>query len=322
METVNATLTEDTGSPEPFTLVLLLIIEILAIACTFIILPYFFFHWQSMITKALHNHAIFLLIIISFLYITMDLPFNIHYYRVGYDYPRTSLFCLWWHWFDFTLLVSSLFLTATASIQRHILIFNSNSLRVRRARWIKHYIPLIICLIYPPIFYLAIVFFYPCVTEMDEDSRVCSDPCYSDERILSYFEWIFNIISPVVIIVLANIALVYRVIRTMRELRRRQSSTWQKHKKLTLQLFAFSSLYVLGWGPATLVNIVEKFFIPDLFDVKPNLYYINNSNYFICPLQCCICIFALPDLMNFIKIKLMRILKKSATTPIQTISRT
>ncbi len=130
--------------------------------------------------KVLHNHAIFLLMIISLLYITFDLPFIISYYHLHYDRFRTRSFCLWWYWLDYTLVLISLFLTATASIQRHILVFNARWLHGTRRRWILHYIPLIFCIFYPSLFYFILIFFYSCVTSFDDETLSCPFPCYSN----------------------------------------------------------------------------------------------------------------------------------------------
>jgi hypothetical protein len=156
--------TKDNGSVYIITFILLLIIEIPSILCTIFILIFVYFNWHLIMIKVLHNHAIFLLMIISLLYITFDLPFIISYYHLHYDRFRTRSFCLWWYWLDYTLVLISLFLTATASIQRHILVFNARWLHGTRRRWILHYIPLIFCIFYPSLFYFILIFFYSCVT--------------------------------------------------------------------------------------------------------------------------------------------------------------
>ena len=136
-----------------------------------------------MITKALHNHSVILLIIVSLFYSTLDLPFTISNYHLGYDRFRTSSFCHWWYWIDYTLLATSLILTATASVQRHILIFNIHWLRIRRTRWLFHFIPLIISTLYPASLYIGLIYFYPCQTVNDEESLTCPDACYSSNII-------------------------------------------------------------------------------------------------------------------------------------------
>lgn len=318
MENENTTITpnENVESVYLITFILLLIVEILSSVCILIILPYFFCHWHSMMTKALHNHVIFLLIIVSFIYVTIDLPFIMNYYRLGYDNFRKPSFCLAWYWLDYTLLSVSLYLTAAGSVQRHMLVFNSYWLRIHRKRWLLHFIPLIFCVIYPSLFYFISVFFYPCVILFDKDSLSCPFPCYTDALIISYVDWILHTIFPVMIIVVANIALMYRVIYSTQKIRQRRIRTWQKQKKLTLQLLAFSSLYIIGWSPSVVISIVETFFLPNLYNERPELYYINNSSYFVCPLQPIICFFSLPKLTKFVKSKLKR---KQPVTPTTTL---
>ena len=283
------------------TYILLLIVEIPAVICTCLILIFIRINWDSIMTRVLHNHAIFLLMIISLFYTTLDLPFIISHYRLGYDIYRTTSFCTYWYWLDYTLITSSLFLTAIASIQRHILVFNSRWLRQSRLRRILHYFPLAFCLIYPMTFYIFAIVLYPC---RPTEETYCSFPCYSDDFILFYIDWIINVILPIFIIVIANIFLICRAIYSMEKFSHHQTQTWRKRRKLILQLFAFSTLYVIGWGPSTLISIIETLFLPDLFLYTPNLYYINNSSYFVCPLQPFICLFALPELLKYLKRKL------------------
>jgi hypothetical protein len=116
----------------------------------------------------------------------------------------------------------------------------------------------------------------------------------------------FNVIFPVVVIVIANIVLICRAIYSIEKFRRPQSRIWKKRRKLILQLLAFSSLYVIGWGPSTVISIIHMFFLPNLYENTPDLYYINNSSYFVCPLQPFICLFALPELVKLIKSKVKR----------------
>ncbi|CAF3932146.1 unnamed protein product, partial [Rotaria sordida] len=163
-----------------------------------------------MIIKALHNHVIFLLIVISLLYTTVDLPFTLNSQRIGYDNPQTLSFCRWWYWIDWTLLVISLYLTATASIQRHILIFNNHWLRINKIRLILHYIPLIFCIFYPAMFYLICIYFYPCEMPTYDYVQYCPYPCYSDNLVLYNIDYMLHTIVPVVVIVIANITLICR----------------------------------------------------------------------------------------------------------------
>ena len=291
----------DNSTVSFITYILLLTVEIPSFLCTIFILIFFFFNWRLMMIKVLHNHIIFLLINISALYITLDLPFTINYYRIGYDIFRTRSFCLWWYWLDYTLLTTSLFLTATASIQRYILVFHASWLQGSRKRWILHYIPLSFCIIYLPLFYSVMIFFYPCVTLSDQEYLVCPFPCYGNNIVLLYIDWIIHVISPVVVIVLANLFLLCRVIYAFNKFRRPQTRIWRKRRKLILQFFGFSILYIIGWGPLAIISVVQILLLPDLYNYAPNLYYINSSTYCVNVLQPFICFFALPELLKLIK---------------------
>jgi hypothetical protein len=256
MEDYNIITINDSSSSQSIQFALLLIVEIPAIPCTILILSYLFQNWHTMVTKALRNHAILLLIITSFFYITLDLPFTINSYRLGYDFLRTPSFCRWWYWIDYTLVVISLFITATASVQRHILIFNAHCLQLNQSRLIFHYIPLIICLIYPPVFYLLLIYFYPCENPMDEYIDHCALPCYSFDIVLFNIDWMINTLVPVVVIIFANVTLICRIICSLKNFRRNQSLIWKRQRKLAMELLIISSIYAIGWGPLTIILFI------------------------------------------------------------------
>jgi hypothetical protein len=226
MEEQNNTTTENIVIYPSFVkFILLLIVEIPSIICTLLILIYLFQNWYLLIKKAVRNHVILILVIISLIYIILALPFTINSFRLGYDYPRSPSFCLWWYWIDYTLIVITIFLTATASIQRHILIFNAHCLHLQRTRWLLHLIPIILCLIYPSVFYLIMIVLYPCEHSVDEDSQYCPSPCYANNFILFNIDWILNTAFPLTAIILANMILIIRVIRSMKKTRRQQLLT-------------------------------------------------------------------------------------------------
>ena len=304
---------------QPITFTLLVIVGIPSLVCSLLILGFFFSHWPTMISKSLHHHAIFLLTVVSFLYTSFDLPFSINYFRIGQHPYRSIPFCIWWYWFDSSLLSMSLFLMATASVQRHVLIFNSQWLHVKRMRWAVHYIPLIISAVYPPAFYIIFMFLYPCEVYFDPTEGWCAYPCYMDNTILYNIDWLLNTVSPVFVIVLANFSLIIRVGRSMKRVRQQQNGAWKRQKRLTLQLFAFSSLYVGIWFPTAIVAILHALAFPNLYNDVPNLYEIYHLLYFVCPLQSCMCVPVLPELMNFIRRKGKRPLLRSLVTRTTTV---
>ena len=315
MEDDNTTTVDDDSSPESIQFALLLIAEILAIPCTVLILFYLFQYWHTMIRKALRNHAVLLLTIITFFYIILDLPFSINSYRLGYDSLRTPSFCRWWYWIDYTIVVVSLFVAATASIQRHILIFNAQWLHFNRVRFLFHYIPLIICILYPSIFYLIVIYIYPCENYIDEYIQYCAEPCYSLNVVLFNIDRLINTLVPLCVIMIANIYLVYRVIRSLKKYHRRKSLVWKRQRKLALDLLIISLLYTIGWRPSTILAVLEQFFLPNLSDAIPALNYFYYLSYFVCPLQLIVCLTVLPELVNFMKGCIRRCIVRSIVTP-------
>ena len=271
-----------------------------SIVCALVILGFSLSHWHAMVGKSVHHHAILLLTVLSFVYTVSDLPFSMNYLRIGSHPYRSIPFCLWWYWYDYSILASCLFLTATASVQRHILIFHAHLLQVRNKRLLLHYIPLIISIAYPPLIFVVLMFFYPCQLYYEPNEGWCAYPCYLDNTVPFQVDWFINTILPVFIIIVANVALIIRVTCSMNRIRQQQRSVWKRQKRLTLQLLAFSSLYIVVFFPTTAVAIINRWFLPNLYTDVPTIYYIFHLSYFVCPLQPFLCIFALPELRHFI----------------------
>ena len=317
MSDSNATSISYDSYRRPVTFGLLSAVVPPSILCALLILGFTLSHWHAVVGKAVHHHAILLLTVLSFLFTVSDLPFSMNYLRIGSHPYRSIPFCLWWYWYDYSLLASCLFLTATASIQRHILIFHAHLLQVGRKRLLLHYIPLIISIGYPPVFFVFIMFLYPCELYYDPNDGWCAYPCYLDNIVPYYIDWFVNTVLPVLVIILANVALVIRVMRSMSRIRQQRISVWKRQKRLTLQLLAFSSLYIAVWFPTTTVAVLNKLFLPNLYTDVPAIYNIYHLGYFVCPLQPFLCIFALPELRHFIDRHTKRL---GRGTPVNTIT--
>jgi hypothetical protein len=300
----------------PVTFGLLSVVVPPSILCALLILGFSLTHWHAMVGKAVHHHAILLLTVLSFVYTISDLPFSMNYLRIGSHPYRSIPFCLWWYWFDYSLLASCLFLTATASVQRHILIFHAHWLQVGNNRLLLHYIPLITSIVYPHLFYVVIMFSYPCQVYYDPNEGWCAYPCYLDIIVPYHIDWFVNTVLPVLVIIMANVALVVRVMRSMSRIRQQRGSVWRRQKRLTLQLLAFSSLYIVVWFPTTTLAVIRNMFLASVYDDVPGIYYMYHLIYFVCPLQPLLCIFALPELRLFIDRQAKRLRRRTPVTAI------
>ena len=313
---------DSTETPDPYAtfrrpvvVALFLSFAVPSVFSSLLLIIFFALHWSSIFLRSLHYHVIFLLSIIALLYTTTDLPFSITFFHLGEHPYRSIPFCLWWYWWDYSLLSVSLFVTANASIQRHMLTFHFSWVCSRKRRLLLHYLPFALSIVYPPTFYFVFIYFYPCEVYFNPADGWCASPCYIEHVLLFNIDWFVNTVLPVFVLVLANLVLVIRVCRSMKRIRLENARLWQRQKKLTLQLFAFSSLYVLVWFPTTCVAILRALLLPNLYNDLPDLYYIFYLIYFVCPLQSFLCVFAVPELIEWMKVKLKRLLPNSIVEP-------
>ncbi|CAF3431409.1 unnamed protein product [Rotaria sp. Silwood2] len=241
----------------------------------------------------INNHSIILLIIVSFLNTTSELPITLQFLRVGYIKPNSNIFCLFWIWYNFSLQSTNLVLMTWVSFQRHILIFHSNWTQTKIGKLKCHYIPLIISITYIPIFYFSCIIIYQCENFFDYTSFLCGPICYNSIAWLSAYDWITHMLLPSLLIPLASITLLLRVLIQAKKMKR--TLNWRSTRKLTLQLMAISILYLLFWTPLALVSLVRIYFIPTFID-EITYYYLYYTPYFVQLLMPFVCIACLPEI--------------------------
>ena len=152
---------------------LLLSLSIPSAICSIFIFVYF---CQKRRKLSVHLRFTFLLVLISFLQITSDLPFVMIYYRRGEVAVSSNSFCLWWNWWDYSTSSLLIFVMAWGCIERYALVFHNSLLLNRRRRYLFHTIPLIVVWTYPLFFYLIVIVFNSCVNEWNFKLVSDSDP--------------------------------------------------------------------------------------------------------------------------------------------------
>lgn len=277
---------------------ILLILQIPSIL--FYVLIFTFLVTHRPLLKIHKNQALLLLLVVNFLEASCDLPMTIYFYYLGRVSPATAAYCTWWTFFEYTLSVSSEFLMATISIQRHILIFNGNILHIRIKRFLLHQFPLLLCVVYPTILYLSLVVIYPCDgTQWDFTSALCGMAnCYlENSNILATIDWAVDNGMPIVAIILANVALVARVVWQKRRLQ--QPISWQKQRRMTLQLLSISWLYFVAWLPNTIIAVIQEINDSD-FVAEIQANYVFDLLYLVCLLMPWVCLGMLPEFKKWI----------------------
>ncbi|CAF1937828.1 unnamed protein product [Rotaria magnacalcarata] len=279
--------------------VILLILQIPSITLSIIIFIFFITHRAALRTP--QNHGLLLLLAVHFTRLSFSTPLTLRFYYLGYVSPATPVYCTWWTFFEYTFYVSSEYLLATISIQRHMFIFHTHVLRIRWKRYVLHHLPLLLSIVYSMLFYVFSILLYPCDgTQWDFTNNLCGfADCYLlFDKVLGTFDMSINNGMPMIIDILANITLILRV--AMRKHRFRQSAMWRQQRRMIVQLFCLSSLYLVGWTPILIVELVQILVDPT-FLVAIQMDYIFdliNVVYLFLPWMC---LTFFPEIVKWIK---------------------
>ena len=276
-----------------------LLLQIPALLLTLFIFVFFIKHQHLM--RAPHQRALLLLLLVNFLQLSVTLPLTERFYHLGSIVPPSPTFCTWWTFIEFTLYVTSEYLMATISVQRHMLVFHSHVLRVHWKCMLLHHLPLFFCLIYPMVFYLITIIFYPCDgSQWDYTNNLCGfADCYLvSNKVLGTFDWSMNNGLPMIINALANVLLVVRVIR--QKYRQQRSISWRQQRRMTVQLSCISSLYLIAWLPCLTVGLVQILGYPTFMAPIQTDYFLDLI-YVVCLFLPWVCLGLLPELLTWIK---------------------
>ncbi len=198
----------------------------------------------------------------------------------SYVYPSNDVFCSFWNWFHYSLNIINLFLMAFLCIERNILIFHSIILRTKRAKILFHYCPILFCLFYPPIFYIGAIFICPCINSYDYTQLLCTWPCYFGNTSWTSIDLFFNNYTPLCIIIPVFCIILYMRFFIQRRSMQRQVVTWRRNRKLVLQLWAISTLYLGTWMPLEISGLINLYWDPN-FLLQFQIDYIYLFPYFI-----------------------------------------
>ncbi|CAF1334183.1 unnamed protein product [Adineta ricciae] len=241
---------------------ILLALEIPAIFFSIIIFVYF--AANRMARSKFQNHGWLVLVTISFIQIVIDLPMPMSFYYVGRVIPASDLYCVWWTWSEFSLNTIGIFLMAWISVERYIFIFYSHTIfQGRFKKWMYHFIPIGICLCWTPFFYCLVVIISPyCSQTWSFDLIICGVPCYYIKKSVGEFNFLFNVALPVSVIFLVNLLLLIRV--NYEKISRHRRINWRNHRKMILQLWIISSIYLICWLPLMITKFVQITVMPTL----------------------------------------------------------
>jgi hypothetical protein len=285
---------------------LLLLLEIPSIICSFFLL----FH--LLINKTLRcqltNHVIIVLLIIGLIIKLVDIPFLLSFLLLNMVQPSMPHMCLISWFMDVGLTSGCTIIMAWGSVHRYLVIFHDRMFLNKKKRFIFHYFPLIILLIYIWIFYIIAIVFPPCMNTYNYKLPVCNDyPCYLSDPILGIWDSVVNNIIPVIIISISSLVLPIRVWYQKRRLHRR--NLWRKQRKMTVQLFCCCILYLIPNLPLNIFIFAHFCGLSKNVGVQAQLYF-DFLCYFVILLYPFVCLGSLSEIRKKIKWQGLVLLKQ------------
>ncbi|CAF1381509.1 unnamed protein product [Adineta ricciae] len=201
------------------------------------------------------NLFIICIITINFIQATAELPLSLAFLRLNFAAVASPMFCQWWCFMSASLIGMGLWTTAIGSIERHLFIFHSAFLNNHKL--VLHYLPLTCCFVLPVLFYIFLVFLFPCTNEFFYFIFWCGAPCYMYIPFWQVLSWLVDHGTPMLILVIANVVLTIRILRHKR--RMQQTQLWSKNARMFFQLISVASLYAICWMPFLVSGQINSF---------------------------------------------------------------
>ena len=237
------------------------------------------FYRKRQLRESHHHHVVVLLLSVSFLFLTIALPLSLAFMFTSTVRPASDTFCSLWTWIHYSLNIINLFLMAFASLERNWLIFHPWLVRKKIGLILLHYCPLAFCVLYPPMFYFVALFVHQCEPYYDYTQLLCQWPCYYSDQTWANVDLFFNNYVPLFGIPVFCVAIYMRVCIQKRAMKQ-QAFKWRRDKKMILQLWAISSLYLAMWMPLQLSSLINTYWDPN-FLLQAQYDYIWLFPYFI-----------------------------------------
>ena len=242
MKTTRDIIMDNPHPPIPSLLYTFSILMAFSILCYIFVLYHFLAKSSS--RDALNNHVIILLLAIYGIQTLIATSLHLDHFRRGYYWPPNMGYCFLLYMVDYVTYEIGALLMAWASIERHFLIFHASLFDTPLRRRIVHYFPLAFCFLYPTIYYTYFILFYPCESYYDMENLVCVAACFLwTNSKMAVYELVMNGFVPVCIIAIFSIALLVRVL--LHKQRMGRQMTWKKNRKMTIQLLAVSTTFLL-----------------------------------------------------------------------------
>ena len=269
-----------------------------AIVCNCILVYYLLL--DRTFRRVLHNHAILALLIATLLTNLIEVPRIIHFLHLGTVIPRSEVNCLIWQWSEYLLFAVVIVMILWISTERHLLIFYSHLYATANSRFLYHYLPLIVIAVYLTLFYIVVIFLYPCDRSFDFNQSLCGVPCYTTRPNITVYDFIAHTWIPLIMGIILDVTLVIRVIHRKR-VGLQNRSTQRKHRKMVIQVLSISILYLILQTPASMVSFIQLFVVLSDWMLYIQIAYFFYLFWVLTLLIPFVCIGCIPEVLMKLK---------------------
>ncbi|CAF1261888.1 unnamed protein product [Adineta ricciae] len=255
--------------------IILLFIVPLAILCNLFVLYHLLM--DSNLRKEAHNHVIIAILFSSLEFNLIHAPFSINLFRTGSVWPRSIIACSIWRFTAYLGCNANDVLLAWAAIERHILIYHSNMMRVLRNRIIFHYIPLGMLVIYLFGFNAACFLTPACFANYNFNVVFCDATCLNSVPFMASWYLAVNQLVAALLAIVFSLILWVRVIGQQKRMKR--SHEWRRFYKLSMQVIVITILFIVLETPYAITCTLAytgHFSNSMVFD------YSNSISLFLC----------------------------------------
>ncbi|CAF1352704.1 unnamed protein product [Adineta steineri] len=276
---------------------LLLIPNTLSLICSLFVLFHFLF--DSTLRHALHNHVIIVILIVCIIAELTTIPFMMYFYLNGVVWIQSPIFCMIWKFFDSATYTTVPKLVGWSSMERHIIIFHSQWISTKKKRFLIHYLPIGLIVIYGIVLYGVTTPMNDCHRRFNYKSVYCSYySCIYDSVTYSLYEFMSGGVLSSACIGFGSIFLIVRIALQKRRLQ--QQMQWRKYRKISIQLMFIALIFFVFYLPPILLAISQKLGVPSNVGADYNRYANLFSSYIILLFPFA-CINTLPKLKTRIK---------------------
>ncbi|UJR07908.1 hypothetical protein I4U23_012191 [Adineta vaga] len=221
--------------------IILLFIIPLAIACNIFVLYHLLV--DKNLRKELHNHVIIVILFATLEFNLIHAPFSINLFRTGSVWPRSIIACSIWRFTAYLGCNANDVLLAWAAVERHILIYHSNMLRISRNRFLFHYLPIILLVIYLFGFNAACFLTPACFANYNFNVVFCDATCLNSVPFMASWYLMVNQLVAATLAIIFSLILWVRVI--VKRKRSKGSIEWRRLHKLTMQVVVITILFII-----------------------------------------------------------------------------